>query len=65
MGLFDDGVKKVAGLTENQAREGFGLPEQKERLEAYCKLKEYEIKDDYDYAKENNRKSKEKDDFEL
>lgn len=23
--------------TEDQAREGFNLPEQKERLEAYCK----------------------------
>ena len=55
MGLFDDGVKKVAGLymrvsTEDQAREGFSLPEQKERLEAYCKLKEYEIKDYYEDA---------------
>ena len=55
MGLFDDGVKKVAGLymrvsTEDQAREGFSLPEQKERLEAYCKLKEYEVKDYYEDA---------------
>ncbi len=29
--------------TEDQAREGFSLPEQKERLEAYCKFKDYEI----------------------
>lgn len=55
MGLFDGGVKKVAGLymrvsTEDQAREGFSLPEQKERLEAYCKLKEYEVKDYYEDA---------------
>ena len=35
--------KKKCGLymrvsTEDQAREGFSLPEQKERLEAYCKF---------------------------
>lgn len=35
--------KILAGLymrvsTEDQAREGFSLPEQKERLEAYCKF---------------------------
>ena len=44
--------KKIAGLymrvsTENQAREGFSLPEQKERLETFCKFKGYEIKDYY------------------
>ena len=33
--------------TEDQAREGFSLPEQKERLEAYCKFKGYEIIDYY------------------
>ena len=27
--------------TEDQAREGFSLPEQQERLEAYCKFKNY------------------------
>ena len=42
--------KKKCGLymrvsTEDQAREGFSLPEQKERLEAYCKFKGYEIID--------------------
>ena len=47
-----DGVKKVCGLymrvsTEDQAREGFSLPEQKERLEAYCKFKGFVIKDYY------------------
>ena len=47
--------KKVAGLymrvsTEDQAREGFSLPDQKERLEAYCKLKEYKVKDYYEDA---------------
>ena len=46
--IFDDGIKKIAGLymrvsTEDQARQGFSLPEQKERLEAYCKLNNYEI----------------------
>ena len=44
-----DDVKKVCGLymrvsTEDQAREGFSLPEQKERLEAYCKFKGFVIK---------------------
>ena len=47
-----DEVKKVCGLymrvsTEDQAREGFSLPEQKERLEAYCKFKGFVIKDYY------------------
>ena len=47
-----DDVKKVCGLymrvsTEDQAREGFSLPEQKERLEAYCKFKGFVIKDYY------------------
>ena len=44
----DKDVKKIAGLymrvsTEDQVNEGFSLPEQKERLEAYCKINEYEI----------------------
>ena len=43
---------KKAGLymrvsTEDQAREGFSLPEQKERLEAFCKFKGYKIIDYY------------------
>ena len=47
--------KKKCGLymrvsTEDQAREGFSLPEQKERLEAYCKFKGYEIVDYYEDA---------------
>ena len=47
-----DEVKKVCGLymrvsTEDQAQEGFSLPEQKERLEAYCKFKGFVIKDYY------------------
>ena len=47
-----DDVKKVCGLymrvsTEDQAREGFSLPEQKERLEAYCNFKGFVIKDYY------------------
>lgn len=42
--------KKLCGLylrvsTEDQAREGFSLPEQKERLEQFCKFKGYEIVD--------------------
>ena len=44
--------KKKCGLymrvsTEDQAREGFSLPEQKERLELFCKFKDYEIVDYY------------------
>ena len=40
--------KKIAGLyirvsTENQAREGFSLPEQEKRLRAMCEYKNYEI----------------------
>ncbi|CDF11566.1 resolvase N terminal domain protein [Mycoplasma sp. CAG:776] len=40
--------KKICGIytrvsTEDQAREGFSLPEQKERLEAMCKYKGYEM----------------------
>ena len=43
-----DNEKKVAGLyirvsTEDQAREGFSLPEQEKRLRAMCKYKGYEI----------------------
>ena len=47
--------KKKCGLymrvsTEDQAREGFSLPEQKERLESFCKFKGYEIIDYYENA---------------
>ena len=47
-----DNEKKLCGIymrvsTEDQAREGFSLPEQKERLEAYCKFKGFIIKDYY------------------
>ena len=40
--------KKIAGIyirvsTEDQAREGFSLPEQKERLKEFCQFKKYEI----------------------
>ena len=43
--------ERICGLylrvsTEDQAKEGFSLPEQKERLEALCKFKGYKI---YDY----------------
>ena len=41
MELTDKDEKKITGLymrvsTEDQVNEGFSLPEQKERLEAYC-----------------------------
>ena len=47
--------KKKCGLylrvsTEDQVREGFSLPEQKERLEAFCKFKGYEVIDYYEDA---------------
>ena len=43
-----DDVKKVCGLymrvsTEDQAREGFSMGEQEERLIEYCKFKRYEV----------------------
>lgn len=47
--------KKKCGLylrvsTEDQARKGFSLPEQRERLETFCKFKGYEIIDYYEDA---------------
>lgn len=52
MELSDKEVKKGSGLymrvsTEGQAREEFSLPEQKTRLEDYCRVKGYEIGDYY------------------
>ena len=48
-------MKNLCGLylrvsTEDQAREGFSLPEQRERLETFCKFKGYEIVDYYEDA---------------
>ena len=45
--MYND-VKKIAGLyirvsTEDQAREGFSLPEQEKRLRAMCEFKGYEV----------------------
>ena len=47
-----DNEKKLCGIymrvsTEDQAREGFSLPEQKERFEAYCKFNGYKIVEYY------------------
>ena len=47
--------KKKCGLymrvsTEDQAKEGFSLPEQRERLEMFCKFKGYEVIDYYEDA---------------
>lgn len=55
MGILNNDIKVRAGLymrvsTEDQAREGFSLPEQKERLETYCKLNGFEIIDYYEDA---------------
>ena len=51
--VYVNDERKIAGIymrvsTEDQAREGFSLPEQKERLEALCKFKGYEIYDYYE-----------------
>ena len=48
-------IKKIAGIyirvsTTDQVREGFSLPEQKERLEALCKYKGYQIYKYYEDA---------------
>ena len=50
-----DNKERICGLylrvsTEDQAREGFSLREQKERLEALCKFKDYKIYDYYQDA---------------
>ena len=47
--------KKKCGLymrvsTDDQAKEGFSLPEQRERLETFCKFKGYDIIDYYEDA---------------
>ena len=52
--MYDD-VKKIAGLyirvsTEDQAREGFSLPEQEKRLRAMCEFKDYEVYKVYEDA---------------
>lgn len=36
--------------TEEQAKEGFSLPEQRERLEMFCKFKDYEVINYYEDA---------------
>lgn len=50
-----DEEKKRCGLymrvsTEDQAKEGFSLPEQRERLEMFCKFKDYEVINYYEDA---------------
>ena len=45
--------KKIAGLyirvsTEEQAREGFSLPEQEKRLRTMCEFKGYEVYNVYE-----------------
>ena len=50
-----DEEKKRCGLymrvsTEDQAKEGFSLPEQRERLEMFCEFKGYEVIDYYEDA---------------
>ena len=46
--MMNNDEKKIAGIyirvsTEDQAREGFSLPEQEKRLRAMCEFKGYEI----------------------
>ena len=50
-----DNIIKIAGLyirvsTEDQAREGFSLPEQEKRLRAMCEFKGYEVYKVYEDA---------------
>ena len=64
-----DNNKKICGLylrvsTENQAREGFSLPEQKQRLEDFCKFKGYIIKDYYEDAGISAKKGNYRSEFE-
>ena len=61
--------KKKCGLylrvsTEDQAREGFSLPEQRERLETFCKFKGYEIVDYYEDAGISAKTGKHRPEFE-
>ena len=56
---------KIAGVylrvsTEDQAREGFSLSEQKERLEAMCKFKGYQIYKFYEDAGISAKKMKDR-----
>ncbi len=53
--MSEDGVIRICGLytrvsTEDQAREGFSLPEQKARLKAFCNYNGYQIKEYYEDA---------------
>ena len=62
-------AKKKCGLylrvsTEDQAREGFSLPEQRERLETFCKFKGYEIVDYYEDAGISAKTGKHRPEFE-
>lgn len=55
LGFINGGKQEKCGLylrvsAEDQAREGFSLPEQKERLKMFCKFKNYEIIDYYEDA---------------
>ena len=69
MEILNNDIKVCAGLymrvsTEDQAREGFSLPEQKERLEAYCKLNNFEIVDYYEDAGISTKKGNKRPEFE-
>ena len=64
-----DEDKKIAGIyirlsTEDQAREGFSLPEQKEKLLQLCEFKGYEVFKIYEdagiSAKDMEHKNQEK-----
>ena len=50
--------------TEDQAREGFSLGEQKERLEAFCKFHNYKIYDYYEDAGISAKKGNKRPNFE-
>ena len=64
-----DNIKKIAGLyirvsTEDQAREGFSLPEQEKRLRAMCEFKGYEVYDVYKDAGISAKTGNKRPDFE-
>ena len=57
---MNNGLRKLCAIysrdsTEDQAREGFSLAEQKSRLTDYCKTMDYDI---YDYYEDGGISSK-------
>ena len=60
---MENGEKKIAGIyirvsTEDQAREGFSLGEQEEKLRQLCKYKDFEIYNVYKDARKSEKNMK-------